>query len=243
MAESKNKIDLSSSTSFNEVVAKKEEIAATAAAAKTDNENNDEEEQGQAATGTVNERLIAELQAAEEKEKYGARSSMGKKMGFDAFRSSKTDEERQAAIDEARNLNGVNPLVTFVGSVFALSVSYGLWAATTFLAVWFVQHTPETDVFFVQRSTAVFRNVVMGLVSLASGFFGVTGLGILLLTFKVTAGVAKGELDPTPIVNNKMDNKQQEFEMGNAWDLMLNKKPSRKRREDINNNGNGPFGT
>uniref|UniRef100_A0A6U3ERK7 Transmembrane protein n=1 Tax=Entomoneis paludosa TaxID=265537 RepID=A0A6U3ERK7_9STRA len=222
VAESKNaKIDLSSAS---------EVVPITDAKADTEEtDENVEQDEGAAVTGTVNERLMAELQEAADKEKFGARSSMGKKLGLDAFKSSKTDEERRVAIEEARNLNGVNPLVTLLGSIFALGVAYGLWTATTLLGVWFAQHPADTDVYFVQRSTAVFRNIVMGLVSLASGFFGVTGLGILLLTFRVATGVAKGELDPTPIVQNSGPLKEDDFEIGNAWDLMMNKKPSRRR--------------
>jgi len=195
-------------------------------------EEADEEETGQAETGTVNERLLAELKQAEENEKYGARSSMGKKLGLDAFKSTKTDEERKKAIEEARNLNGVNPLVTFAGACFALAAAYGLWAATTFLGVWFAQHPADTDVFIVQRSVAVFRNVVVGLASLASGFFGVTGLGIMLLTFRVASGIVKGELDPTPIVQQKplIPEKGDDFELGSAWDLMRGKSGTRRRK-------------
>ena len=223
-------IDLSSSTSMKDVV------SADNSSSNDNNNNNDDSEQTRAATGTVNERLIAELQAAEDQEKYGKRSSWGKKMGLDAFQSTKTDAERQAAIDEARNLNGVNPIVTGLGSIFALAVAYGLWLATSWLASWFALHAPaDTDLYIVTRSTAIFRNVVMGLVSLASGFFGVTGLGIFLLTLRVAKGVITGELDPTPIVQNtntKINPLEEEFEIGNAWDLMMNKKPTRKSRRN-----------
>ena len=56
-----------------------------------------------AATSTVNERLLSEIQASVEKEKYGE----GKKREyFNEFRSQKTEEERQRSIEEARDLNG-----------------------------------------------------------------------------------------------------------------------------------------
>ncbi|KAL7576908.1 hypothetical protein ACA910_006670 [Epithemia clementina (nom. ined.)] len=202
--------------------------------ASKDEQASEVELKGQAVTGTVNERLLAELEQAAGKEKSGP-SAFAKKFGLDAFRSSKTDAERRAAIEEARNLNGVNPLVTAAGAAFALGVAYGLWILTTFLGVWFAAHPVASEIFFVTRTTAVFRNVVVGIVSLASGFFGVTGLGILLLTFRVAYGVATGELDPTPIRNNQdgsnplLKQKEDEFQLGSAWDLMMNKKHSRRK--------------
>ena len=178
----------------------------------------------QAATRTVNERLMAELEEAASKEKYGSRSELTKKFSLDMFRSTKTDEERKAAIEEARNLNGVNPVVTGVASVLALATAFGLWKATTALGIFFATHPVESDWYVVQRSTSVFRNVAIGLVSLGAGFCGVTGLGILLLTGRVAIGVAKGELDPTPLPTKPGE----EVEIPNIWDLMLNKKPNRR---------------
>ena len=180
-----------------------------------------------AATGTVNERLLAELKQAAEQEKYGARSKMGQKMGLNSFRSSQTDEERRAATEEARDLNGVNPLIALAGSLFALAGAAGLWLLTQYLAGYFALHPVESDVYFVTRVAAVVRNVVMGFVSLASGFFGVTGLGILMLVVRVAYGVATGELDSTPIKTSK---KGDELDVSSVWDFMLNKKSKRGRR-------------
>jgi hypothetical protein len=178
----------------------------------------------QAATGTINDRLMAELQEATAKETFGARSVVGKKLGLDAFKSDKTDAERAAAVAAAKDLNGVNPLVALAGSAVALVVAGGLWWSTNWLGAFFALHPVETDVYFIQRATLVFRNAVMGLASLASGFFGVTGLGIFLLGVRVAYGVATGELDPTPIKKSKST---QELEMPNVMDLMMGKKPGR----------------
>lgn len=194
----------------------------------------DEDAAGGAATNTINERLLTELQEAANKEKFGARSSMTKQMGMGGFNMDKTDAERQAAIDAARNLNGVNPLVALAGGLFGLAMAGVLWFVTLQLAEWFAMNPVQTDVYFVQRTTAVIRNIVMGLSSLASGFFGVTGVGIFALGVKVAIGVAKGELDPTPIVKKKGD----EIDLPNMWDLMLNKKPTRRNGGGDNN----PFG-
>jgi hypothetical protein len=191
-----------------------------------------------ATTNTINERLLAELQEAEQRERFGSRSSLtknGKRKNnnmslIDGFgRRRKTDEEVRAAIAEARDLNGVNPLVAIGGSFFAFAVAAVLWLSTNKLGVFFATHPPETDVYFVIRTAQVFRNVMMGLVSLASGFFGVTGLGIFLLGIRVAYGVAVGELDPTPI--KKTSSSKDDMggvDFSNVWDLMMNKKPGRK---------------
>jgi hypothetical protein len=186
-------------------------------------EMQEEVDDGKAMTGTVNERLLAELEDAARQEKYGSRSAMSKSMGV---RSRKSDQEREAAIEEARNLNGVNPVVAITGSLFALAMAAGLWGLTNWLAEWFFLHPTNSDVYFVTRASSVVRNIVMGLSSLASGFFGVTGLGIFLLGIRVAYGVAKGELDPTPI---KSKSKDGDVEAPNVWDLMMNKKPGRRR--------------
>ncbi len=194
---------------------------------------------GTAATNTVNERLLAELKAAENKEKFGARTSAGKKLAaLDGFgRTRKTDQEIQAAIEAAKDLNGLNPIVVLLGSFFALGVAGGLWYATQQLGIFFAIHPVDTEVYFVIRASQVVRNIAMGLISLASGFFGVCGLGIFLLGVRVAYGVTIGELDPTPIKQNQ----QEKVNMPNMWDLMLNKKPNRRggRGGDDNNN---PFG-
>jgi hypothetical protein len=194
-------------------------------------------ESEKAATNTVNERLLSELEVATKKEKFGARSAAGRKLGLvDGYgRSRKTDEEVEEAIARARDLNGVNPVIALTGSLFALAVAAGLWYATSQLGTYYLQHPVDTDVYFVIRVTSVVRNVSMGLVSLASGFFGVTGLGIFLLGVRVAYGVITGELDPTPIKQSMTD----KVKMPNMWDLMTNKKPSRRggRNDDDN-----PFG-
>ena len=194
---------------------------------------------GTAATKTVNERLLAELKAAENKEKFGPKSAAGKKLALvDGFgRPRKTDEEIQAAIEAARDLNGLNPIVVLVGSFFALGVAAALWYATQQLGFFFALHPVDTEVYFVIRASQVVRNVAMGLISLASGFFGVCGLGIFLLGVRVAYGVTTGELDPTPIKQNQQKEK---IDMPNVWDLMLNKKPN--RRGGRGGDDNNPFG-
>jgi hypothetical protein len=187
----------------------------------------DDEPMAEAAINTINERLMAELKQAENKEKYGKRSTMSKSLGLSPFGSSLSDEDRQRAIEEARNLNGVNPFVAIGGGLVGLAIATGLWCATTALGTFFALHPVDTDVYFVSRVSSVIRNVAMGFSSLASGFFGVTGVGILALGIRVGYGVITGELDPTPIKKKASD----EIEVPNILDLMMNKKPNRRRRE------------
>lgn len=183
--------------------------------------------------GSVNDRLLAELQQAAALEKSGIRNPSLKEnrlmKAASFFKSSKTDAERKAAIAEAQNLNGVNPVTTLFGSIFALLCAAGLWYATQSLAEYFALNPPDpNDAYFVVRVTSVSRNVVMGLSALASGFFGVTGFGILLLALRVGWGVITGELDPSPPTPTRSTtNSADNFELDNVWDLMLNKKPKR----------------
>lgn len=194
-----------------------------------DEENNSEAPKDSittAATNTINERLMAELKEAEETEKFGKK---GKKMSLvDGYgRPRKSDAEIKAAIAEARDLNGVNPVVAIVGSFFAFAVATALWVGTNKLGTYFASHPPETEVYFVQRTSQVFRNVVMGMISLASGFFGVTGLGIFGMGVRVGYGVMTGELDPTPIKSRSTPAKET-VNLGSMMDLMMNKKPGRR---------------
>ena len=191
--------------------------------------------QKKAATSTVNERLLSEIQASVDKEKYG---NSKQRDYFKDFQSKKTEEERQRSIEEARDLNGVNPLVCIGGAAFAWACAGGLWLLTTYLGVLFASHPLDTDVYFVQRLTQVFRNVVMGLSSLASGFFGVVGIGIFLLGIRVAYGVMTGELDPTPIKKSKSE----EIVMPDVWGLMMGKKPNRRGSRGLNGTDDNPFG-
>jgi hypothetical protein len=181
-----------------------------------------------AKTNTVNERLMAELKAATEAER-GPKTKLGEKLKVAFTYTERTEEERQAALEAARDLNGVNPTVTILASLFAFGMAYGLWSLTQFLAVVFLTHPVPSDApYAFARAASVFRNVVMGLTSLASGFAAVSGLGVFLLGCRVAYGVWMGELDPTPIKKTGMKN--DEIEIPNVWDLMMNKKPNKRSR-------------
>ena len=120
------------------------------------------------------------------------------------------------------------------GAAFAWGCAGALWFFTTYLGVLFASNPLETDVYFVQRLTSVFRNVVMGLSSLASGFFGVVGIGIFLLGIRVAYGVMTGELDPTPIKVAKSD----EIVLPDVWGLMMGKKPNRRGKRGLGGDDN-----
>jgi len=190
----------------------------------------------QAATSTVNERLLSEIQASLDKQKGVTTTSSSSKSReyFKEFRSTKTEEERQRSLEEARDLNGVNPLVCIGGAAFAWACAGALWVLTTYLGIFFASHPLDTDVYFVQRVAGVFRNVVVGLSSLASAFFGVVGVGIFLLGVRVGYGVITGELDPTPIKVPKMKegggvgDGGEEFVLPDVWELMMGKKKRRR---------------
>jgi hypothetical protein len=56
----------------------------------------------------------------------------------------------------------------------------------------------ENTSYVVQRISGALKQVIVGLGTLATGVFGVTALGMLLLSLRVGAGVVSGELDPSP---------------------------------------------
>lgn len=182
-----------------------------------------------AKTNTVNQRLMAELQAATDAEK-GPKTAIGQKFKDNFRYTEKTDEEREAALEDARDLNGVNPTVTILASFFAFGMAFAFWTATQFLGDLFLTHPVSPDApYAFARAASVFRNVVMGLSSLASGFSLVSGLGVFLLGVRVAYGVFTGELDPTPITKPGRL-KPEEVEIPNVWDLMMNKKPNKRGR-------------
>eukprot|EP00816_Leptocylindrus_hargravesii_P007839 CAMPEP_0196823924 /NCGR_PEP_ID=MMETSP1362-20130617/89588_1 /TAXON_ID=163516 /ORGANISM="Leptocylindrus danicus, Strain CCMP1856" /LENGTH=253 /DNA_ID=CAMNT_0042203977 /DNA_START=79 /DNA_END=840 /DNA_ORIENTATION=+ len=192
------------------------------------NNSGEEEVVVKAKVNTVNERLMSEIRKSAEQQ-VAPKSNFAKKTGkvFSTFRSEKTEEERQRSIEEARNLNGVNPIVALTASAVAFAGSAGLWFVTGYLAALFATHPITTDVYALQRLFSVFRNLVMGLSSLASGFFGVVGMGLFMLGVRVAYGVATGELDPTPIVKKNpltgvVEKPADQFP--NVWDFMLGKK-------------------
>ena len=192
-----------------------------------------------AATNTVNARLMEELNNSISSTANPATKNKTLRNIAGMFASSLTEEERQRALEEARDLNGVNPFACLIASVVCFAFSVGLWVATNFLTEVFVLHPIQTDVYAAQRLASVFRNVVVGMTSLGAGFSGVTGLGLALLGFRVAYGVyVTGELDPTPILKSSAIGDRgndfkgvKEFDVRDAFDLMMgNNKKGRNRK-------------
>jgi len=147
-----------------------------------------EEPPSSAKTNTVNERLLAELQAATDAEN-GPKTRMGERFKNSFRYSEKTDAEREASLEAARDLNGVNPIVTILASFFAFGIAFGLWSLTQYMAGMFMSHPMSADApYAFVRAASVFRNGAMGLISLASGFTFVSGLGVFLLGVRVAYG-------------------------------------------------------
>lgn len=140
------------------------------------------------ASNTVNARLLDELNnsIATNKNPETKIKALKNIAGF--FSSTRTEEERQLALEEAKDLNGVNPFACIAASVVCFVLAAGLWAATNFLTGLFVMHPIQTDIYAIQRFAAVFRNVIVGITSLGAGFSGVTGLGLAALGFRVAYG-------------------------------------------------------
>jgi hypothetical protein len=148
---------------------------------------------------TVNARLLDELNnsIAINKNPEPKIKALKSIAGF--FTSTKTEEERQRALEEARDLNGVNSLACLAASLFCFAFAAGLWVATNVLIELFVMHPLPTEIYAIQRFASVVRNVVVGITSLGAGFSAVTGLGLAALGIRVAYGVyVTGELDPTP---------------------------------------------
>jgi len=135
-------------------------------------------------------------------------------------------EEREASWAEVRNLNGVNPVVSFVAGMVGLGFGSVLFATTKSFTRSIVENPiSEDDLYFVQRTTQVGRNLLMGIMTMGTGFTVFASVGVLCLSIRVAYGVMTGELDPTPIKKKPKPKKEDEFELPSAWDLMTGKKP------------------
>jgi len=66
-----------------------------------------------------------------------------------------------------------------------------LWLAKRFSELTFGENT----FYAIERITIVIRTAVIGGIALGSGVAGVTALGLLALSIRVTVGLLTGELD------------------------------------------------
>ena len=98
--------------------------------------------------------------------------------------------------DQKEDLNGINPVTTIAFSVLPMGMCYLLVQVTSWLSEHFAIDQVDSDIYPVQRGAVVARNLVVGISSLATGFTGVVGVGLLAMGIAVAVGVTKGELDP-----------------------------------------------
>eukprot|EP00638_Chattonella_subsalsa_P005705 CAMPEP_0117756544 /NCGR_PEP_ID=MMETSP0947-20121206/14146_1 /TAXON_ID=44440 /ORGANISM="Chattonella subsalsa, Strain CCMP2191" /LENGTH=209 /DNA_ID=CAMNT_0005576161 /DNA_START=247 /DNA_END=877 /DNA_ORIENTATION=- len=134
-----------------------------------------------AKTNSVNDKLLAEI--------------------TDFKRPLEAQLNASATIEyEEQDLNGVSPKYALLGSFLAAFLSVASYKITTVLFEIYEAQKDMigTDNLFATRLSGLLKQVIVGLGSLATGIFAFNALGLLLLSIKVTNGVMKGELDPTP---------------------------------------------
>jgi hypothetical protein len=98
--------------------------------------------------------------------------------------------------DQKEDLNGINPITTILFSVFPMGMCFVLIQVTSWLSTHFAINQVGSSIYPIQRGAVIARNLVVGISSLATGFTGVVGVGLLAMGAAVAVGVAKGELDP-----------------------------------------------
>ena len=142
----------------------------------------------------------------EDKKKRDAQKAAGSAtfggMTIDNLQSRMQDSPYQAKSwddlpDQKEDLNGINPVTTIAFSVLPMAMCYGLVLLTKWLSEHFAIDQIDSSIYPIQRGAVVARNLVVGIASLATGFTGVVGLGLLAMGIVVAVGVAKGELDPS----------------------------------------------
>ena len=94
------------------------------------------------------------------------------------------------------DINGIQPAKPFVFSIVAAGMAVVGWKLSNYLSAHFAVQYLTSDFYPVQRLAIVARNVVVGIVTLGTGFSGMIALGLFGLGVAVTIGVLRGELDP-----------------------------------------------
>jgi hypothetical protein len=98
--------------------------------------------------------------------------------------------------DRKEDLNGINPVVPILASVFPAGLAYYALQLANYLSAHFAVSFLASEYYPVQRFAVISRNIVVGMASLLTGFSGVISLGLFALGVTVMIGVLKGELDP-----------------------------------------------
>ena len=132
----------------------------------------DEETPTEGATmGTVNDKLLAEIEEA--------------KKGF-RVEAPQVDEREDVDISD------VNPIQSVLSGVAALATAYVFWLAVGFAANSFAEHPVDSDIYAIQRISTVMRTVVLGLGTLLTGITAFAGVGLLALGGKVVLDPQSG---------------------------------------------------
>ena len=117
-----------------------------------------------AAMGTINDKLLAEIEEA--------------KKGF-RVEAPQVDEREDVDISD------VNPVQSVLSGVAALATAYVFWLGVGFAAESFAEHPVDSEIYAIQRISTVMRTVVLGLGTLLTGITAFAGVGLLALGGKV----------------------------------------------------------
>lgn len=98
--------------------------------------------------------------------------------------------------DGPEDLNGINPLTPLSSAAFAGFVSFLFWRITIGLATALNNVHLETDFYPAQRLFNIASTAFVGITALGAGVIGVTAVGLLGLSMRVSLGIMSGELDP-----------------------------------------------
>lgn len=98
-----------------------------------------------------------------------------------------TEKIDPAPARKLKDYSHVQPLSAFSGAFGAALISAAIWSLLQVLVKMYALHPIESDFYVVNRITAVVRTAVVGLLALGSGMSGVTGMGLFLLGFRVSA--------------------------------------------------------
>lgn len=105
-----------------------------------------------------------------------------------------TEKETPRPAPNYKDYSHVKPLSAFAGAAGSTLVSAALWKLLVTLVALYSQHPFDSDFYVVTRLVAVVRTAVVGLLSLASGISGVTGVGLFLLGARVSTDAIQDKL-------------------------------------------------
>lgn len=138
-----------------------------------------------------------EIRAESSLEQKGRYSKVFNKVNFDdLYERSGGKSKRDIRNVKKEDLNGIEPYKPFLFAILPGLFCLVGFEVSKYLAGHFVVAFVDSDLYPVQRIAIVSRNLIVGIVTLASGFSGVVSLGLFCMGVAVTLGVVKGELDP-----------------------------------------------